>query len=474
VPAGRVGGIVFTSSHAALQRGFAWAKQTALGYVSEGDPVGSWFEAALPGREAFCMRDVAHQTRGALALGLRRHTRNMLHKFALGIAASRQWASYWEIDRHDRPAPVDYRSDADFWYNLPANFDVVSAAWRAFQWTGDRTYVDAPEFDAFYRHSLTSYVHAWDADGDGIMESSASNGPRGIPTYWEGDGPRALTGADLVAAQFAGNRAYASMLRFRDGDAAAAPFAAAATRLRRTFNERWWNESAGRFYAAIRQGGSFDESSLPLAQIYALYFGIVPPGEHRRRVLDTLSSGGSVELDSYVAEVYWAGGRPERAFEALMAQVDPQLPRREYPENSFTVIGTVTAHLMGIHPRASEAMVETVPALPRSVAWARLDGVPVLANELAVRHDGNGRTRLTNVAGPSLHWRAVVTGDHGTLLVNGHPCRAQHRLSEWGTPESFVELDVDDGQTLTVAVPSTARNTRSRLPPAIAATCSSS
>jgi len=24
-------------------------------------------------------------------------------------------------------APVDYKSDADFWYNLPANFDIIDA-----------------------------------------------------------------------------------------------------------------------------------------------------------------------------------------------------------------------------------------------------------------------------------------------------------------------------------------------------------
>jgi len=31
--------------------------------------VGYWYEAALPGREAFCMRDVSHQSIGAETLG---------------------------------------------------------------------------------------------------------------------------------------------------------------------------------------------------------------------------------------------------------------------------------------------------------------------------------------------------------------------------------------------------------------------
>ena len=79
------------SSDKLLRQGFAWAKTQALAYVfsasTTGDPVGDWYEAALPGREAFCMRDVAHQSTGAQALGLAHYTYNMLYKFAANIAA---------------------------------------------------------------------------------------------------------------------------------------------------------------------------------------------------------------------------------------------------------------------------------------------------------------------------------------------------------------------------------------------------
>jgi hypothetical protein len=100
----------FTSSDPRRVRSFEWAKGQALAYAFDtGDPVGPWYEAALPGREAFCMRDVAHQANGAHALGLARHTRNMLRRFAEVIAESRDFCSYWEIDRYNRPAPVDYK-----------------------------------------------------------------------------------------------------------------------------------------------------------------------------------------------------------------------------------------------------------------------------------------------------------------------------------------------------------------------------
>jgi hypothetical protein len=65
-----------------------------LAYAFTGDPVGPWYEAALPGRQAFCMRDTAHQGLGAHMLGLAQYTRNMLYKFAENISKSKDWCSY--------------------------------------------------------------------------------------------------------------------------------------------------------------------------------------------------------------------------------------------------------------------------------------------------------------------------------------------------------------------------------------------
>ena len=90
------------SSDTRLVQAFDWAKRQALIYVFESDPVGLWYEAALPGRRAFCMRDVSHQAAGAQALGLAGYTHNMLRRFAENISDSKDWCSYWEIlDRGD-------------------------------------------------------------------------------------------------------------------------------------------------------------------------------------------------------------------------------------------------------------------------------------------------------------------------------------------------------------------------------------
>jgi len=447
------GQITLSSDYQPLMAGFDWAKKQALAYAFEGDPVGKWYEAALPGREAFCMRDVSHQAMGALALGLADHTKNMIIKFAENIAESRDWCSYWEINRSDRPAPVDYRNDDDFWYNLPANFDVIHACQRIFEWTGDEDYLNHPDLLNFYRRSLTDYVNAWDLDGDGLMESSERNGYRGIPTYWEGEGPRALTGGDLVAAQYAANAAHARLLSARGDIEDATEYAEEADRLRRLYNEEWWDPALGRFYTSIIAGGIFDTTHIPLLQILPLYFGIVEPGDNREHLVDNLSEGTIVEVNAYLPEVYYQTGRHEMAFRYLMRQLDPELPRREYPENPYTAIGTIVRHLVGINPIASAALLETRPRLTSETSWVGIDRVPLLQNQIAVHHSGAAETRLVNQSGPPIQWRAVFPGLHATLEVDGVATGAATRYTDWGEPESYIVIEVGTGQERTIKVP---------------------
>lgn len=446
------GTLEFRSGHEGLNEGFAWAKARALAYAFRGDPVGPWYEAALPGREAFCMRDVSHQSTGAMALGLWPHTLNMFRKFAEGISPARDWASYWEINRLGDPAPVDYRNDADFWYNLPANFDVIQAVFRVYRWTGDPTYLNDPAFLEFYHRSLTDYVEAWDPDADGLMESSPANGFRGIPTYWEGEGPRPETGADLVAAQFAANRDYAAILRLRGEGGKARAFELTAERLRDHYNESWWNPVTDRFNTALLPGGVWDSSPLPLGQLYPLYFGIVRPGPRRDRMVEMLPDGGMVELNAYLPEVYFRNRRYERAFSALLAQLDPALPRRDYPEVSFTAIGHLVAELMGVRPLADQGLVETKSRLIDEVKWAHLNHLFIMKNQISLMHRLREETRLKNESGDPLRWRAVFAGDHEGLTVNGEPRPARRRVSEGEGRESFVEILVPPGAEVVVGV----------------------
>ena len=157
------------------------------------------------------MRDVSHQTAGAAALGLYTANRNMLGLFAQSIAKSRDWAAYWEIDSDGHPSSADYVSDADFWFNLPANFDVLDAATRMWRWTGNDSYRSDHAFQRFFGVTMTDYMRAWQLTPSTILtrprianQRQAEGrfvGSRGIPSYTE-DSKDFIFGTDLLASEY--------------------------------------------------------------------------------------------------------------------------------------------------------------------------------------------------------------------------------------------------------------------------------
>jgi hypothetical protein len=401
--AGEQSPVMLESSDRRLAAGFDWAKKQALGYVRRGDPVGDWYEASLAGRNAFCMRDVSHQSAGAQVLGLGAVTRNMLHKFAENVAASRDWCSYWEIDRLNRPAPVDYKNDRDFWYNLPANFDILHCCFRQYLWTGDAAYLTDPAFVNFYDKTVNEYVRAWDKDGDGVPESYQEYGHRGIGSYAEDSNFHVLVGADLVAAQAAAYADYAAIQELKGRGPVAREFRQKAQKLKDWYNSRWWDAGRRRFYRAMRQDRSF--SANRNGAIPELWFGITEAGIKTERSLDALE-GDNVEVRSYFPEIAYRYGRDEWAYARLMELTDPGLKRREYPEVSFAVVGAVAEGLMGIRPDARRRVLETCAHLTGETEWAALGPVPVFDSEIRVSHKGARETTVTNLRGPGIEWRA--------------------------------------------------------------------
>lgn len=210
------GNLYFTSSNKELESAFDWAKNKALSYAHDSeDPVGFWYEAALPNREAFCMRDVSHQTIGAEILGLSKHNHDMQVKFAKNISKQRDYCSYWEINRYNKPATIDYENDTDFWYNLPANFDMVYNSYRLYKWTGNKDYLENEDLQNFYELSLSTYVDHGDLGSKEVLNRNRSihlakdlsstrfGKNRGIPTYNEGGRGETFLGIDMTASLIA-------------------------------------------------------------------------------------------------------------------------------------------------------------------------------------------------------------------------------------------------------------------------------
>lgn len=433
--------LALDSSDAHLVEVFTWAKNQAMSFAFEGDPVGPWYEAAEPGRESFCMRDTAHQALGAQALGLARHNLNMLRRFAENISDAKDWCSYWEIDRYNRPAPVDYKNDAEFWYNLPANFDVLDCCFRMFVWTGDRTYVDDPVFLNFYDRTVYDYVERWGLDLDHIMTrprlmnvrgifdpKKKFASARGIPGYNEGESTYVL-GFDVLATQHAAYLAYAHLQEARGKAEVAQTFLNKAADVKSLVTKTWWNEQDQTYYARLTKDYKLEG------------------GGGRTRDLDW----GAVPYDD-----------PDQATAQLL---DLSRSRLEYPEVSFAKIGTIVSGTMGITLEFSspllaavqgfwvETQVRTRSGLGSKIAWAELRNLPIRSNTVTVRHDGMTKTTFTNQHGPALLWLPTFDGAHDTLLVNGRPMKARTEKDAHDRAQSSVRVSVGPGGNVTVEVP---------------------
>ena len=279
-----------------LQQSFAWAKQQALAYVRPASgAIGPWYEAALPGRNAFCMRDVSHQTQGAAALGLYAANRNMLRLFAQSIAKSRDWAAYWEIDGAGLPSSADYVSDTDFWFNLPANFDVLDAATRMWRWTGDDSYRNDPAFQRFFRITMTDYMKAWQLTPDAILSrprianqrqtEGRFVGSRGIPSYTE-DSKDFIFGTDLLASEYRAIQSFQEIASTPADRTLAQQMQPTAAAVQDLLERVAWSDSKQHYLGTIRK----DLSGSGSGDALVLYFRAARDPAHIRRALDYISS----------------------------------------------------------------------------------------------------------------------------------------------------------------------------------------
>jgi len=461
------GAIEFESSDMRLLNGFRWAKAQAFKYVRNDGSIGPWYEAALPARNAFCMRDVSHMSTGAQILGLGARTRNMLRLFAEHISPSKKWCAWWEITKDGKPAPVDYKNDHDFWYDLPANFDVLDACHRQWLWSRDSGYLD-DVFLNFYRRTVTDYVAEWDHDHDGIPEHLGSDGHVGIGTYDEDLQDEVLVGADLIAAQYAAYRGYAAFEGATNHADAATQFTGKAEALKSLYNDRWWDPARNRYFGALGEDGKFHpemkESTGRSDTELPLYYELTEAGPQTQASLDYLEQQlkpdeaamhgivGGVEGRTYLPDIFYKYGRSHSGYAALVALMDPRLKRREYPEVSFTVIGNLGAGLMGIRPLPDAETIETHPQLTGETGWAALKHVPVGDNVISIRHEQTAKTTLINESGPDLTWRASFPGKSDVLFIDSRQVPAKTGVRLGGGSATYHTIKVRAGETYTASV----------------------
>ena len=476
----------FGGTDTALVRAFSWAREQALHYRGKpADPVGPWYESALPPRDAFCMRDVSHQCVGAAILGLDAENKNMLTLFAQNISASKNWCSYWEMNKHGVPAPEDYRSDREFWYNLDANFDVLSATWRLAAWTGDSSYYEDPIFRRFQQQTTGAYIDSWVLQPDSLLTRPAHpNAPvpfhaddafdrcRGLPSYSEGI-PNIRVGVDLVAALYRGLTTASELLRQQALSASAdrrdpqGLVAAANSRERQSLFARadscdrlagqyrlrlekdWWNDSLGRYWTWYSDEGHF---GLGEGETFLLWFDALQDTARLRRTVDHLASvRWNMENTSYLPYLFYREGYWDTARRTLLYLADPSTARREYPEVSFGVVQAVVLGLMGVEPIPGTRTVTTLYRHegPGS-AW--LSELPILGTTLTVRHVSPLESTVANTGRRRVVWRAQFSGSYENAGVGGKIVSMYRHMDKWGRVISYVDVPLGAGQQVSVSV----------------------
>ncbi|HVW60226.1 MAG TPA: hypothetical protein VHC48_09335, partial [Puia sp.] len=407
-------GVTFYSTDTAVANAFTWAKAMALHYRARpGDPVGPWYESALPPRDAFCMRDVSHQCIGAEILGMHGENRNMFSKFTGDISPSKDWCTYWEIDKTGGPSPSDYRNDREFWYNLPANFDVLDACWRTYLWTGDSTYVKDAVFKNFYDRTVHEYIRKWILEPDSLLIRPAyPNAPapfniedafhrcRGLPSYSEGV-PNLKMGVDLLGALYRGLVSYATMVKENGDPHMAAAYLKKAKAYQDRIDADWWDEHAGLYRTHYTNDHQFGKAE---GETFLLWFDALKDAARKKRTIEHLMTLDlNVENLSYLPLQYYRNGYADKARALILHLAAPSTQRREYPEVSYGLVEAVVQGLMGVEV---DARSRTVSTLYRGKGRSELVDLPVLNTTITLTHFGDGRSSITNTGRHSFKWRA--------------------------------------------------------------------
>ncbi len=414
------------------------------------------------------MRDVSHQSVGGAILGLDAENKNMLTLFARNISGTKDWCTYWEMNKKGVPAPEDYRSDREFWYNLDANFDMLSATWRLAAWTGDSSYIEAPVFKNFQEKTVGPYIESWVLDADSLLtrpahpnapvpykESDAFDRCRGLPSYSEGI-PNMKVGVDLVAALYRGLMTYADILSRRGRTADAEVYRQKAGRYRMHLEADWWADSLGRYHTWYSNDGRFGVGE---GETFLLWFDALRDTARARRTIDHLASvKWNMENTSYLPFLYYREGYWDTARQTILYLADPHTQRREYPEVSFGVVEGIVMGLMGVDVLPGTRTLSTFyrspgggsPGRGGGSAWLR--DLPILGTKISVRHLGPKKSVLSNTGARAVVWRAEFSGIHTSATVGGRAMQMQQQQDKWGHIVSYIEIPMAaGGHTLVVA-----------------------
>ncbi len=451
-----------SSSSQYLVDAFNWNKAKALSWVRTGVKPGyiPCYWAGYNYREAFYVRDIAHQCEGAALLGLSNENFSMWRAFAGTATESRQWFCLWALDFYGRTYAVDYKNDTKFVREIPAPLELVDKAYACYRWSADPRWLTDPVLTQFYRTTMNDFIARHDDNGDGIAEGhfvDIFDGPCG--SYCEQSAGGYGVGGDNIAITWSAYNAYAKLLRSMGKGSEAGAYEAKAAAVKQSYDRDWWNAAGNNYYAGRTIGlkgwiTNFDQYSKETYDFQATK-GLAQPGTKANAMLDKIHENYlanrkhyNFESFTYFPEAFYNYGMNERGWHWLKCIMDSHY---QYPEISYTAVGFVASGLMGIEPDAPHHRIATLGRLTGEVDWVQLDHIPLGNHDVLVRHENaNRKTTVRNNSGTEkLIWEARFPGSHSILLVDGVAQKANRQFRN-GVEVSSVEVVVEAAQQKTV------------------------
>lgn len=457
---GKGSDIRITSPDTMLVQVFNWAVTIAGVYEGNSeDPVGPWYEAASSGRAAFCARDVSHQCISAEIIGDSIENLNMLTRFIENISESKDWCTYWEINRYNKPTPNTFLNDSNFWYNLNANFELIYACYRLYQWTGNETYINDPRFDRFFHVTLNEYVDRWQLQPDKIMKrplylnispveikNNYFGTVRGIATYSDFEG-NVIASSDLLSIIYLAYNAYADILRMRGDISLSEQYRKTGEQYKELFKSSWKNTFSDQYFAYLKKDHTFKSGS----NIYALINRLIDsPGQIKAVMANIVSGTYNIESKSYLPMLCYNYGMYDKAYQYFKEIAIDE--RRIYPEASAGIIEGVICGLAGVEVTAAENRIKTCPHLTEQTPWITVENIPVYAGRISLKHFSNTKTTLANRSDKEIGWRAAFMGKALSFHVNGQALLIKHSTDLSGNQFSYVDVTLPPHSLATAVV----------------------
>ncbi|MFI9326830.1 NPCBM/NEW2 domain-containing protein [Kitasatospora sp. NPDC052868] len=457
------------SPNAALKDGFNWGKDRALGMTFyPGNPMmghePEWWRlqnpahtAVAPGywgaytnRESYYNRDIAHQSDGAHALGLDAETFNMMKTFAGDADDPGQ--NGWPLWAHSSSGAMYYIDGTGF-RELPSPFNLMTKAYKQYQWTGNADWINDPTLSAYYDSTMGPFLAGHEVtwnDADPSSEQPVSRKQPGeyTATFFEFPNENLVSAADSLGYQYQSMLAYSAILKAKGDTANSTKWADRAQRVRDQFERNWWDASNNRYMRGKDAAGTGYSSWGHEASFLMMLTGLGDQGARTSGYLDFIAANDddlNVEATSYLPEMYYQYNRSEEGWgwlKKLMAG------RNSYPEVSFLAVSSVIDGMMGVQPDAPNDKVATVSRLTAETPWVEIDHLKVGDNDLKLKHNGTTGSTLTNNSGGTVNWEAQFYGTPATITVNGVAQTPQTK-SLYGQTVSYVTVPVVSGASVT-------------------------